>query len=375
MFSWQYHHAILFALGHSLPAWGEKAALVWGGLEVGWELEGKEFAGRWMHEREAFGVQTEAGGRGRAVEGIAYDGCGEAFLMGTVQAQLMGAARERGEGYAGAALFGGDYLEGGDGRFAVFMVYELPRTVERIGSQGQRDGAFAAADDAVEQGDVALFDLSANELLLQVVVGCLVAGYDQQARGVLVEAVNDDGTIVEAAFAAQDALYRGAHRAAGHGEQAAGLADDDDVIVGIDLGEGSRKGGCCQLRVVVDAKALQHPGENGQALSAAGGVVMAVVAHLAAWRLAHPELGHAKGMQLMKVGILQELGRTAVARAARGQREARLKTGRRVVAAPYFDEVFLLSAGVEHAVLAEEPQLQVFGELFAARFEVVKVLL
>ena len=134
-----------------------------------------------------------------------------------------------GEGYASAALFDGDHFEGGDGRFAVFVVYELPRTVERIGSQGQRDGAFAAADDAVEQGDVALFDLPANELLLQVVVGCLVAGYDQQAGSVLVEAVHDDGTVVEAAFAAQDALYRGAHRAAGHGEQAAGLADNEPM--------------------------------------------------------------------------------------------------------------------------------------------------
>ena len=119
------------------------------------------------------------------------------------------------------------------------------------------------------------------------------------------------------------------------------------------------------LGVVLDIESLEHPGEYGEALATTGGIELTIKAHLGLGRLAHPELCHAEGREALLVGILQELGGTAVAGTAGGIGEA-LAYLHAVVVVPHLNEVALLTIGVEHAVLTEEPLLEVFRELLTA---------
>ena len=102
---------------------------------------------------------------------------------------------------------------------------------------------------------------------------------------------------------------------------------------------------------------LEHVREYGQTLRAAGRIVVQVVANLGRRRLAPPELCHADGAQMMQVGVLQELRRTAVAGSGWGH-------GVRVLAEDV-DKVALLALGVEHAISREEPTLQLVAHLLA----------
>ena len=160
---------------------------------------------------------------------------------------------------------------------------------------------------------------------------------------------------------AENALYRRLVRVfARHAEQTRGLANDHDGLVFIDG---------LQLFAQVDGtgaflyvQTFKHVGQDGLAFAPAGGVISQMVAHLATGRFAIPELSDLQGLQPMLVGILQQLGSAAVARAAWGQGEALLQSGRRVIGAPDLDEVFALTTGIEHSVLGEEPLLQGLGE-------------
>ena len=69
-----------------------------------------------------------------AIERIASDGQGETLLMGTVEAQLVGAPGVGMEGDEGAALAGAHDLIGGDGAFALVRVYYLSRAVNGVGT-------------------------------------------------------------------------------------------------------------------------------------------------------------------------------------------------------------------------------------------------
>ena len=74
-------------------------------------------------------------------------------------------------------------------------------------------------------------------------------------------------------------------------------------------------------------------------------------------RLSPPELRHAHWAQTVTVGILQQLGGTAVTGPGRGSGMHGVGEDVR--------EVALLAKGVEHAVLSEQPPLQVIAHLAA----------
>ena len=106
--------------------------------ERGGCVEGEWFARQGMAERQVFGMQVQAVGL-LAVKGIAEDGTVETLAVGTVHAQLVGAARERGEGQARVGAFGGKHLIEGHGLLAARKVDHLTRAVERVGAQGEAD--------------------------------------------------------------------------------------------------------------------------------------------------------------------------------------------------------------------------------------------
>ena len=125
-----------------------------------------------------------------AIERIASDGQGETLLMGTVEAQLVGAPGVGMEGDEGAALAGAHDLIGGDGAFALVRVYYLSRAVNGVGTQGQLDGAFLVAlPHALQHRHIAFLHLVVGKLPLQCLIGLLVFGHHHQSRGVHVEPV------------------------------------------------------------------------------------------------------------------------------------------------------------------------------------------
>ena len=82
------------------------------------------------------------------------------------------------------------------------------------------------------------------------------------------------------------------------------------------------------------------------------------MAYLLPWRLAPPEFSHAHGLECVAVGILQQFGCAAVASPG-GWNSVR-------GGAEYVDKVSLFATCVEHAVLREEPALQLVAHAAAA---------
>lgn len=109
-------------------------------LPVGSLIEGHSLAGGRMGEGEMGGVKVEAVGWG-AVEVVALDRASEAFGMGGMDAQLMGATRLWIEVQEGGAVGCADDVVVGDGLLAVLVVDHLPWTVEGVGKEGKGDGA------------------------------------------------------------------------------------------------------------------------------------------------------------------------------------------------------------------------------------------
>ena len=163
-----------------------------------------------------------------------------------------------------------------------------------------------------------LFDGAMEELLLEGMVGVGSAGDDEEARGLHVETVDHHRAVVVGVTLAQDVLDREAVDAAGHGEHARRLAHNDERRLFADDDKVLCRGLALGHALVLDVEALEHEGQNGLALAPTGRVVVTVMTHLATGRGSLPELGDGKGTEAVEIGILQELGCAAVARAARG---------------------------------------------------------
>ena len=201
--------------------------------------------------------------------------------------------------------------------------------------------------------------LVADKLLLQGVVDVYRLSHDEQAAGAHVQPVSHHRTGIALLHDGVDGIVL---YAPGRRQHAAGLVDDDDGIILIDrrqlhVLETQR------LRVGVDLQPLQHPCQNGFALAPAGWVVVQMPAQLGPGGSPPPELRHADRFQPLPVGILQQLGRTAVARTARRQRIALQQSRTVIIGLPQLHQVLALAAGIEHLVLVEQPQLQLLRHL------------
>jgi hypothetical protein len=145
-------------------------------------------------------VRCEVGDDVRgAVEGVADDGVAEGL---GVDANLVGAAGfyadfDEGEEAVGA----GDPFEDvevGDGGASVGAAGGHAGAADQVAGDGEGDGGVVFFYVAVEESEVGLGDLALGEHLAELAVGAVVFGDEDEAAGLLVEAMDDAGAEVAA---------------------------------------------------------------------------------------------------------------------------------------------------------------------------------
>src|SRR5579871_6372585 len=152
-------------------------------------------------ERE--GVFFLADDVGGSVEGVADDWMAEGL---EVDANLMGAAGldadlDEGE----RAVRGGkafDDFDMGDGGTDTLAISRTAGghavATDQIAADREVDGGVVLGDVAVDESDVGLFDVALGEHVAKLAVGGVVFGDEDDAAGLLVEAVDDAGAKVAA---------------------------------------------------------------------------------------------------------------------------------------------------------------------------------
>ena len=234
-----------FGVGRGLRG---KAGIVDGGEHVAGEGRGHgELAAGGVGEGESPGVEEVTGTGAATVQLVAGDGGADG---GEVDADLVGAAREGLRQDQRAFASGGEHLVLGLGAAAV-------------GRDGHAAAVGVAASDVgVDDGAVALRDTVAQREVLLVRLAGLEGGAEgglgrgrlreeQDAAGVLVEAVDDAGALhVEGGSFARVVLDEpgGDAGSAGLGggvvdEQSGGLVDGEKVVVPVQDGKGETAGG------------------------------------------------------------------------------------------------------------------------------------
>ena len=238
-------------------------------------MDVERFVGLGMGEGEMGGVEevavevelpgVEAGDEvGGAVEGVADDGVAEGLH---VDADLVGAAGfdadfDEGEGAVGS----GDAFEDfdvGDGGAAPSVRRAAgghADAADEVAGDGEVDGGVVFGDVAVDEGDVGFGDLALGEHLAELAVGAVVLGDEDDAAGLLVEAVDDAGAEVaadvgEIGEVEEEGVDEGAAVAgvvggagAGVDHHAGGFVDDGEVLVFVEdvegdvLGDGVERG-------------------------------------------------------------------------------------------------------------------------------------
>ncbi len=189
---------------------------------------------------------------GCSVEVVADDGVAEGLH---VDADLMGAAGldadlDEGEGAVG----GGEALEDvdvGDGGADAFAAEGSAGghagATDEVTGDGEVDGGVIFCNVAVDEGEIGFGDLAGGEHLAELAVGTVVFGDEDEAAGLLVEAVDDAGAEVSADLGelgevVEEGVDEGAAVAgvfvvdcggAGSGvdHHAGGLVDDGKVLV------------------------------------------------------------------------------------------------------------------------------------------------
>lgn len=236
---------------------GEQGSEVLG--EGGGEGERGAFG---LGQLEAFGVEGEAGhdrtffaGTGGDVVAFEFaeeDGAGEGVVEGVdeqgeadgleVDADLVGFA-----GLGEAAEEGGAFelpfdFPGGQGG-ASMAGDAHAELVGGVRADGGVDGAGGAAGASFDEGEVLLLDGVVLELVGEVALGGGVEGEEQDAGGVLVEAVDDADAGVGGAGAGEAELLGeeledggGLATAGDHGDSG-GLVDGDEVVGTVEEGE------------------------------------------------------------------------------------------------------------------------------------------
>ena len=190
------------------------------------------------------GVELQAVGRRRvAVERVAEDRVAEG---GEVDAELVAAAGQRAELDPRRAPLAGEHAPVGQRRLAAVVADHLPRPVRPVADQRQVDAAFLVRDGAGDAGDVGLRHLAALELPAEVALREAGACHQHDARGVAVEAVDEERVGPGGAGAGLEAVL-GARRLGRDGVEARGLVPDEEMGVGVEqaLAHRMRRDGRC----------------------------------------------------------------------------------------------------------------------------------
>jgi hypothetical protein len=179
-----------------------------------------------------------------AVEGVAYDGVAEGL---GVDADLVGAAGfdadfDEGEGTVGATDAFED-VEVGDGGASVGAASRHAGAAEEIAGDGEGDGGVVFFYVAVQEGEIGFRDLPLGEHLAELAMGAVVFGDEDEAAGLLVEAMDDAGAEIAAYVGEfgeveEKRVDQGASVAfvvrdtrAGVDHHAGGFVDDGEVLV------------------------------------------------------------------------------------------------------------------------------------------------
>ena len=201
-----------------------------------------------------FGGEAGDGMRG-AVEGIADDGMAEGL---GVDADLMGAAGfdadfDEGEGAVGSGK-AFEHVEVGDGGASVCSAGGHTDAADEVAGDREVDGGVVFFEMAVEESDIGFGDLALREHFAEFAVGAVVFGDEDEAAGLLVEAMDDAGAEVSAggrefveveeegvdegaAVALVDSIWGGV-ACSGVDHHACGLVDDGEVLVFVEDVEG-----------------------------------------------------------------------------------------------------------------------------------------
>ena len=162
-----------------------KARLEWW---RGGEAEG--FTSGGMGECEVGGVEFELTEAGAVpVEVVAYDGDAEAFGVGRVDAELVGASGNGVEGDAGVIVFDADLLPLGGADLAVDFVVDLVWAIVDIETEREGDRSFVLGEDPVEESEVVFFDGAILKLDREMAMGFGGEAEDHEAGSVHVETV------------------------------------------------------------------------------------------------------------------------------------------------------------------------------------------
>ena len=162
-----------------------KARLEWW---RGGEAEG--FTGGGMGEGEVGGVEFEFAEAGAAsVEVVADNGNAEAFGVGRVDAELMGASGNGVEGDAGVIVFNADLLPLGGADLAVDFVVDLVWAIVDIETEREGNRSFVLGEDSVEESEIVFFDGAVLELDREMAMGLGGETEDHEAGSVHVETV------------------------------------------------------------------------------------------------------------------------------------------------------------------------------------------
>lgn len=187
-----------------------------------------------MMNREISGMEAQAGGGGKAgrvgVEWVAENWMRDGRQM---QPDLMGAAGDRFDFEARSVSESREYPPAGLGGTATVGFDAIPRGPRGIAGDREIDQPLVGFRQAAHQALVALPHHAHFELSAEVSLGIGVECHQHEARGVAVEAVNDDSRWKGRLHTTDEAILQ-VRSTARHSEQARRLVEDEQPGVMVD---------------------------------------------------------------------------------------------------------------------------------------------
>ena len=292
-------------------------------------------------------MQHESFG-GNSVETVADYGIIEAKAVGTMDTQLVGAARYRTKLNEGVAVPVPQHPVMRLCLLAMLLVNQLAGAVIDVGTQGKVDVALLPTRHLpLEKCMVNFVDAAVQKEVLQLVVLLLGQRDEHQATGVHIETMYNEGTLSLREHLLHNLLYTGLVVLPRHGEQASRFVHDYHLTVLIYNTEVEGSGRRGKQGVGVYVEPSEHVAQDGTALAVTGGIVMSVKPYFVRRRSTYPKLSHTERMKTFFVSGLQEFRSTTFA--CSGRWNGRIKE---------FRQRLRFAEGIEENKLTEEPLLQ-----------------
>ncbi len=335
-----------------------------------------------MLEGNLFGMEMQSACLLVAVERIAQDGGIQAFLMGTMHAQLVGSARL---GIERQAEMGGvDALQNlifRNGLLALLVIHNLAGTVQVIGHQTEGEifcfpAAIVMISEILSQaswslhpndGDVFLLNPMVQKLLLQTMIGKLGLGNNHQSAGCHVQTMDDERTCCLWIFPPHDANRPMAGHASFPGTESnpRRLVDNGQLVIFVEAFPPAMTFfGMFRYQMTLSR---QHPMQYRLALAIAGRIELQMMANFLFRTFSPPEHRHLQRLVTMLVSILQQLRFAALATSGwrhhlQGCYSARSNGRLRIIPEGCISEnlqqILAFSFMIQHAELREQPLLQ-----------------